>query len=171
MRRFLPVVAFLVLIASSVQLRAQTRVVKPTSSKIEDGLFLGGFVETPPEGVKAVLNVCEAKNNYKADFSRFAPIRNSAPAPSLDWLRDQVAFVDDHRRADRPVYVHCAVGMSRSGMVVVAYLMQRDGPSRDDALKTVQRQREMVKPNPAFLDLLAAWETDLKKRKPVPKSK
>lgn len=168
MRRLLPVA---LLVSLATQLPAQTRVVKPTWSKIEDGLFLGGFVETPPPGVKAVLNVCELENKYGAEFSKFSPIRDAAPAPSLDWLRQQVAFVETHRKADRPVYVHCAVGMSRSGMVVVAYLMQCDGLTRDDALKVVQKQREMVKPNHAFMELLATWETDLKKHRPVPKSK
>ena len=39
----------------------------------------------------------------------------------------QVAFVEAEREAGRPVYVHCRAGISRSGMVVVASLMSRNG--------------------------------------------
>jgi protein-tyrosine phosphatase len=140
------------------------RVITPDYSKIEDGLYVGGFVTTPPD-VKAVLNVCELKNSYDVKHSQFSPIKDSAPAPSLDWLKEQVAFVDEHRKADRAVFVHCAVGMSRSGMVVVAYLMQRDKLSRDDALKAVKAKRDIVQPNPAFMELLAEYEKELTKAK------
>ncbi len=143
-------------------------IVTPTWSQIEDGLYLGGFVEKPPPGTRAVLNVSKTKNSYRVEFSRFAPIRDFGPAPGIDWLRQQVKFVDVHRRAGRSVYVHCAVGISRSGMVVVAYLMQRDGLSRDAAMKSVQSKREMVKPNPAFMELLSQWEKEVKKGKPAP---
>ena len=163
MRPFLVLCLFLLAGRADAQ-PVVVRIVTPTYSKIEDGLFLGGFVEKPPD-VTAVLNVCEAKNSYGLKYSRFSPIPDSKPAPSLDWLKEQVDFVDEHRKADRAVYVHCAVGISRSGMVVVAYLMQRDKLTRDEALKLVKGKREMVQPNPAFMELLTEYEKELKKAK------
>lgn len=163
-RHVRPLLALGLLVLSASAVSAQTVVVTPTWSKVEDGLFVGGFVDKPPD-VKAVLNVCEVKNSYDVKYSKFSPIKDLKPAPGLDWLKEQVAFVDEHRKADRAVYVHCAVGMSRSGMVVVAYLMQRDGLTRDDALKVVKAKREMVQPNPSFMELLDEWEKELKKAK------
>jgi hypothetical protein len=131
-------------------------------SCIEDGLYLGGMVPEPPPGTEAVLNVCETEDPYRAEIHRWQPIADAAPAPTIDWLRDQVEFVDEQRRADRRVYVHCRAGISRGGMVVAAYLMYRDGCSRDEALASIRAKRRLVQPNPAFMQLLKEWEAYVK---------
>ena len=127
-------------------------------SRIEDGLYLGGMLPAPPPGTAAVLNVCETEDPYRLRHHKWSPIRDIPPAPSLDWLREQVAFVEDQRREGRTVYVHCRAGVSRSALVVVAYLMRRDGLSRDDTLARVRTRRVRAGPNPAFLALLNEWE-------------
>jgi protein-tyrosine phosphatase len=60
------------------------------------------------------------------------------------------------------VYVHCRNGVSRSGMVVAAYLMRRESWSRDQALDFMRSRRPGVRPNPAFMRLLWDWEKSLK---------
>ena len=62
-------------------------------------------------------------------------------------------------------YVHCHAGVSRGGMVVVAYLMWRHDWSRDKALGFVRSQREVVRPNPAFMALLREWEEALQRER------
>jgi protein-tyrosine phosphatase len=125
---------------------------------------MGGTVAEPPPGTRAVLNLCEQEDPYQAEVHRWDPIPDAAPAPDLDWLRRQTAFVDEQRRAGRPVYVHCAAGVSRAGLVTAAYLMQRDGLSRDEALTYLRARRSVVNPNPAFMELLLEWEAFLKRR-------
>jgi hypothetical protein len=132
-------------------------------SQIEDGLYLGGILSEPPPGTGAVLNLCPTRDPYLAKAHRWDPISDAPPAPSIDWLRRQVEFVDEQRRAGRTVFVHCRAGISRGGMVVTAYLMWRDGVSRDDALKTIRAKRSQVNPNPAFMGLLLDWEKSVKK--------
>jgi hypothetical protein len=132
-------------------------------SCVEDGLYLGGYLAQPPPGTRAVLNVCESKDPYEAEVHRWEPIHDAAPAPSLDWLRRQVEFIDAQHQAGRPVFVHCHAGISRSVMVVAAYLMARDGRTRDEALAFLRTLRPSVGPNPAFLELLREWEQSLKK--------
>ena len=134
----------------------------PNYSRIEDGLYLGGRVAQPPPGTRAVLNLCEAEDSYRAEVHRWQPIPDAEPAPSIDWLRRQVQFIDEQRRAGRPVFVHCHAGVSRGGMVTVAYLMWQHGWSRDEALEFVRTRREVVRPNPAFMALLLEWEQALK---------
>ncbi len=134
----------------------------PNYSQIEDGLYLGGYVPEPPPGTQAVLNLCEAEDPYRAPSHRWRPIPDAEPAPSLDWLREQVAFVEAERSAGRTVYVHCRAGVSRGGMVVVAYYMARNGWARDQALDFVRSRRPAVRPNPAFMRLLSEWERSLR---------
>src|SRR5262249_11996620 len=130
----------------------------PNYSRIEDGLYLGGCVARPPPGTRAVLNLCQTEDPYRAEAHAWAPIRGAEPAPGLRWLRAQAACTEAQRAAGRPVYVHCRNGVSRSALVVVAYLMARDGCSRDEALDLLRLGRPGVRPNPAFLRLLRRWE-------------
>src|SRR6476660_732138 len=90
----------------------------PDYAEIEPGLYLGAYVDQPPPGTEAVLNLCEMDDSYKAKSHRWEPIRDAEPAPSLQWLREQVRFIGDERAAGHGVYVHCFQGASRSGMVV-----------------------------------------------------
>jgi protein-tyrosine phosphatase len=136
----------------------------PNYSRIEEGLFLGGAVRQPPPGVGAVLNLCETPDPYQAAVQRWEPVRDAEPTPDLDWLRRQVEFIRSERRAGRVVFVHCRNGVSRSGLVVTAYLMAREGWSRDEALAYVRSGRPKVRPNPAFLRLLLEWEEAVKGR-------
>jgi len=69
-----------------------------------------------------------------------------------------VEFVDAQRRAGATVYVHCRNGASRSGMVVIAYLMYKNRWTRDEALEYVRKRRPVTRPNPAFMERLLEWE-------------
>ena len=133
----------------------------PNYSLIEDGLWLGGFVPEPPPNTSAVLNLCESEDPYRAIGHRWEPIRDAEPAPSLEWLLEQVDWIEAQRGAGRVVYVHCRNGVSRSVMVMAAYLMRREGWLRDRALEHLRERRPGVRPNPAFLRLLAEWERTL----------
>lgn len=138
---------------------------QPNYTLIEDGIYLGGYVPEPPPGTRAVLNLCEAEDPYHAEVHAWEPIRDAEPAPSLDWLRRQVAFIEAQRAAGRVVFVHCQNGVSRSGMVLAAYLVARDGRSRDDAMAFLRSKRPGVRPNPAFVVLLLEWERALADRR------
>ncbi len=135
---------------------------KPNYARIEEGLWLGGFVPEPPKGTQVVANYCESEDPYQAEVHRWEPIRDASPAPSLDWLRSQVEFIQTQRNSGRIVYVHCRNGVSRSGMVVVAYIMARDRLTRDQAIEFVRAKRPELRPNRAFMELLIEWEQALK---------
>jgi Dual specificity phosphatase, catalytic domain len=130
-------------------------------SLIEPHLYMGGDVTTPPRGTSAVLNLSESDDAYRCATHRWEPIRDAAPVPDLAWLRRQVEFIDSERTSGRTVYVHCRNGVSRSGMVVAAYLMFEHHWTRDDALAFARTRRPIVRPNPAFMERLTEWEAEL----------
>lgn len=134
----------------------------PNYSRIVDGLYVGGFVPDPPAHTTAVLNLCETEDPYRAAILKWEPIADAPPAPTLDWLRTMVAWVAENRAAGRTTFVHCRNGVSRSGMVVVAYLMWANGWERDKALEYIRVKRPDVRPHPVFMALLADWERDLR---------
>jgi len=144
--------------------RLQAQQIQPsraTYSEVEPTLFMGGRVSEPPPGTVVVLNLCEVEDDYKVDEQLWKKIPDAAPAPSLQWLREAVGFVDKAQKAGRKTYVHCAAGISRAGMVVTAYEMFKHDWPRDKALEFVRSKRTQVNPNPAFMELLLKWEKEL----------
>jgi hypothetical protein len=130
-------------------------------SYIEEGLCVGGMLSESPEGVRAVLNVCETKDVYVAEVHRWEPIPDRGPPPRIDWLRSQVQFIDQQRKAGLPVYVHCRAGVNRSVTVVAAYLMWRDHIGRDEALALIKSKRPRASPYEVYRAFLAEWEMAL----------
>ena len=130
----------------------------PPYCKIENGLYIGRATDEPPPGTEAVVNLCGQEDRYKVAHYHWAPVFESGKEPDLKWLRQAVDFIRTHRRAKRIVFVHCLAGMNRSGAVMVAYLMDKNGWRREKALAYVQTKRPQVQPNPILMRLLAEWE-------------
>jgi sugar phosphate isomerase/epimerase len=74
-----------------------------TYSQVEDGLYVGGRVNEPPPGTQAVLCLSFLDDPYSGQVANWnkQSIHDAAPAPSLDWLEKQVAFVEEQRQAGR----------------------------------------------------------------------
>ena len=102
----------------------------------------------------------------KLETHRAEPIDGVA-APSIEWLWRVVKFIDEQRKAGRPIYVHCLAGMNRSGMVVVAYLMYEHGWTRDEALAFARSKRPQIQPNSILMRFLGEWERVLNGQNPT----
>ena len=59
------------------------------------------------------------------------------------------------------ILVHCSAGISRSPMVVAAYLMKRKGMTLRAALGQIVRVRPQILPNARFLRQLREMEVEL----------
>jgi len=58
---------------------------------------------------------------------------------------------------NRNVLVHCRQGVSRSGAVIIAYLMRMFSLEYDVALAIAQTSRSIIQPNSGFADQLRLW--------------
>jgi len=86
-------------------------------------------------------------------------------------------IIESTAQEGKNILVHCAMGMSRSASVVIAYgksnlkshsskeassvtcqVMQRWGISRSDAKALVRDKRSIVRPNRGFYTQLRVWE-------------
>jgi hypothetical protein len=133
-------------------------------SEIESGLWMGGDEDRPPRGTEAVINLNEDKDLYTCRYYDWEPIKDAeSPEVNVAWLRRMVLLLDSRRRAGLKTYVHCRDGVSRSGLLVVAYEMYKNGWTRDEALAFVRGKRNIVRPNAAFMKLLLEWEDELRK--------
>ncbi|KAL2047264.1 hypothetical protein N7G274_001283 [Stereocaulon virgatum] len=75
----------------------------------------------------------------------------------LAILPEACRVIEESRARGAGVLVHCAMGVSRSASVVVAYVMQRWGISPTEALTFVRGKRYVVSPNRGFLEQLEVW--------------
>lgn len=127
-------------------------------NRVENGLYIGGAVDHPPLGTRAVLNVCEQKDTFIVHTNMWEPFPGN---PTVEWLARVVDFVAEQRAAGRTIYVHCLAGETRSATVVVAYLMREHGWRRDEAIAFLKSRRPQLKLPPYMIRLLDKWQEKL----------
>ena len=66
-------------------------------------------------------------------------------------------WVDNALASSPNVLVHCVQGISRSGAVIVAYLMRQQAIDYESALELARESRAMIMPNSGFVDQLRLW--------------
>ena len=54
--------------------------------------------------------------------------------------------------------VHCIIGSSRSGTIVIAYIMWKQKMKYEDAFNFVKNKRKIVNPNKGFKEQLKFFE-------------
>ena len=67
-------------------------------------------------------------------------------------------IMDDNILNGKNVLVHCNMGVSRSGTIVVSFLMKTLGLSCIDALELAKKSRRCIQPNQGFMIQLKAFE-------------
>jgi protein-tyrosine phosphatase/membrane-associated phospholipid phosphatase len=78
--------------------------------------------------------------------------------PSEDLVRKAVKFIEDHAGAGR-IYVHCALGFSRSAGVLAAYLLESSAASTaEEAIEMIRRVRPQIVVTPQWTSLLRRFE-------------
>ncbi|EME42816.1 hypothetical protein DOTSEDRAFT_132465 [Dothistroma septosporum NZE10] len=81
--------------------------------------------------------------------------------PDEDLLKhfpETTSFIDDALTAGGGVFVHCAMGVSRSGTVVCGFLIWKFGMGAMRAVEKVREGRKRVCPNEGFMAQLEVWE-------------
>ena len=63
-------------------------------------------------------------------------------------------LLDEFRKDNRNVYLHCKAGRSRSATVLIAYLMKTQGWTLDKAYEFARSKRAVVSPNIGFMSSL-----------------
>ncbi|KAF9134431.1 tyrosine/serine/threonine protein phosphatase pps1 [Mortierella sp. 14UC] len=86
--------------------------------------------------------------------------------PLWRHIENCVAFVDEARKNNTRVLIHCRVGVSRSATIVIAYLMAHYNLSLVDAYLLVRARRlsVIIQPNLLFMYELLQWEQRLRGR-------
>ena len=139
--------------------------------KIIDGLYLsdysGAFNISHLVKYKIThIVVCarELECRFPEDFEylhlELDDLPKSSIVPYLNLVTD---FIHSALQSDNTVLVHCAMGISRSPSIVIAYLMRYHCLSYSDALTLVTKCHASTRPMPNFQKQLQHYEKVLKK--------
>ena len=66
--------------------------------------------------------------------------------------------LDNALRAKGNVLVHCSAGISRSPTLVLAYMMEKNHWTLEEAFEKMRQLRQIVDPNVSFIVQLKEWE-------------
>uniref|UniRef100_A0A8C3TIE4 Dual specificity protein phosphatase n=1 Tax=Chelydra serpentina TaxID=8475 RepID=A0A8C3TIE4_CHESE len=112
-----------------------------------------------------ILNASHSKWRGGAEYYEGTSIRylgiEAHDSPSFDMSPYFYPAADFIHQALRRILVHCAVGVSRSATLVLAYLMIRHRMTLVEAIKTVKDHRGII-PNRGFLHQLVSLDNSLR---------
>lgn len=131
----------------------------PLVDQIVPGIYLGSFPCQPPE-VDAVLDMTSDWPRSRASRAclYIACPRLDLVAPSVTELQEGVDALAE-LEAQGTVLVHCALGLSRSAIVVVAWLIATNrADNMQQALSMVRTARPNVILHEGHLHILQLWQ-------------
>ncbi|AHG20279.1 hypothetical protein Z042_12040 [Chania multitudinisentens RB-25] len=135
----------------------------PAISPLIDGVFLGIYPRTPPEQ-HAVLDLTSEfpRSHALCDVAYHCVPMLDLVNPDEATLSAAVYELEQLRTTQGSVLVHCALGLSRSALVVAAWLLQRYPElAPTQAVAQVRKARPQVVFTPEHMELLEKWQTKM----------
>lgn len=137
--------------------------------RVPGGLYIGGlsalYKEPDPLKDGGVTHVLSALDFDVRDSKQLKDYKHLTISvdddPNEDLLKhftQSNAFIDAGLRGGGGVFVHCAMGVSRSATFVCAYLMWKHNVGCEEALKWLREGRDRARPNQGFMEQLAVYE-------------
>ena len=129
-------------------------------------LYLGGqytargLASLKKMGVTGIINMRLSPPsmwNYKKDFDYLHLPTIDQHAPSIEYLKKGVLFIQKHEKAAGKVYVHCRHGEGRGPSMILAYLIH-SGMTYLDAVTLVKKVRPFILLTRAQVDRLMEFE-------------
>jgi len=117
--------------------------------KVQDNLFIGAywprlnFEKFKEIGITAIVNLME-ENFYDPTHLGFVYLFKGFPDdwyPPHSYIEEILSFIDQHVK-DGKVLVHCAMGISRSGGIIVAWILKENPTwSWNNAIDYINKSR------------------------------
>jgi hypothetical protein len=128
-------------------------------SLIQPGLYIGNrkgalnLAQLKALGIRRVIQIqnAEVQPFFPGEFTYQRFHLPDSPSSNITTvLPHALPFIAQGLALNEPVFVHCDAGVSRSGSVIVAYLMASRGSSFDEAAAAARAGRYCIKPNTGF---------------------
>ncbi|KAG8194398.1 hypothetical protein JTE90_011010 [Oedothorax gibbosus] len=143
----------------------------PLPVEILPNLYLGNASDSSDwealerYGIHYILNVTpNLPNTFKTEMGMKymqIPIQDHWSQNLFNFFPQAIKFIDEARKRNLGVLVHCLAGISRSVTITLAYLMHELNIPLNEAFDFVQRRKANVSPNLNFLGQLKDFERQL----------
>ena len=129
---------------------------------ISDRMTASDYESLKRLGIKQILIVgSEIPRHGDLYFKVFHVKINDLPTENIKkYFNPSFNFIKKNK-----TLIHCAMGVSRSVSIAIAYLMRSRGLSFDEAFSLVKKNRHIACPNPGFILQLKQYETELMAKK------
>lgn len=122
---------------------------KPTNLFIGDQWSAVSEPQLRENNIKYILNVTPVNVKSIPGITYLQiPMDDSPKQNIIKHLKQIINFLKSV--GNENVLIHCQAGRSRSGSVLIAYLMYLTGKPYTEILKIVQKSRPVVQPNEGF---------------------
>lgn len=138
-----------------------------TSTILDDFLYLGAKGVTSnieqlcSQNISYVINCASEPEHatYPPEFKYLhVQVDDNASAEIDKYFDACCAFIQQAKRENMSVLVHCTMGMSRSASIVLAYLVKCENMTLIEAFEYVKQRRPVASPNPGFMLQLVQFE-------------
>jgi protein-tyrosine phosphatase len=134
--------------------------INPVIQEVYPNVWIGSengarnLKEIKKNNITHVLNITIEANNFFPDLLQYFNIR-IADAIDVDILESGILeqclnIIDETLQNNGRILVHCQAGMSRSGSIVIAFLMKHKKISYERALSHAVSIRNCIMPNISF---------------------
>ena len=140
----------------------------PQCLEVAANVVVGGWLDARDPGEFGKLK-CTAVLDLTAEFSEWRRLRTGAykniqvldlTLPAREDVRRAVEFIKDHAERGR-VYVHCALGYSRSAGIAAAYMLATGGAeTAGEAVAKIRGVRPQIVLRQEWMELLREFAPD-----------
>lgn len=138
----------------------------PLLTKVSERLYLGSsddaesLAAANPHQIKTVLTLSESPVRHQTAAVHYLhfPVRDARPIP-IAWLNGILTAIEENFHQG-PILVHCAAGLSRSPIVVAAFLDRVGFLDFPRALEFIENIRPAIAPSPILVKSIAAELTN-----------
>lgn len=143
------------------------------ASEIFPWLYLGNAKDSVnydflcQKNIRYILNTTKEVDSPESPLKGFhflkLNLEDNSDAPIRQHFASTSQFIEDARKQNAGVLVHCRRGISRSAAIVIAYVMSYQKVSFEDAFDFVKQRRAIINPNLGFvlaLESINGFQTD-----------
>ena len=116
-------------------------------------------------GIKAIVCLLPKKQEIFHDPKKFTVLNiytdDKVTCSLKDWGEKTTNFIEENITNNKPVYVHCAQGISRSTSCILYYLMTKKGMNLKDSFNLVKSKRIVASPTVGFFKDLIEYDKKL----------
>ncbi|KAM9971927.1 hypothetical protein ACTFIW_011915 [Dictyostelium discoideum] len=139
------------------------------SEIIKDFLYLGGVENAGNRQqlinlkITHIVNMAgELDDVYPHLYKYYRANLDDRPKANIyEHFEPVIQFINDCKKQGGRILIHCAMGISRSTTVVLAYLMKEDHMTYTDAFTFCKQKRSCINPNFGFVKQLKDYQQHL----------